>query len=202
MLLTPRAIELLADRIERAYLRRHSHLSWSGPDPRIWAVAARALLEEHRKDPSIPLDPELFVAAQPFNPPLADPWTVLAPTTAMTHYRRRIRRIVRGLHLELKAEIRQAEGRIRRGEPMETVLRSRSRSLSPLGRFIVAYRAGRIDLAERFRARAQEQHGSCPLYRLACQSLLPGEAYPVVELLPGLATTRRTTRLVRKFSIN
>ena len=42
-----------------------------------------------------------------------------------------------------------------------------------------------------FRARAHDQHVSCPLYRVACRGLIPARAYPVLDLLPGLILTRR-----------
>lgn len=191
MLITPRAIEKVADRIERAYARRNPQGIACPPDSRLWEVAARALVEAHRASDWLPLDPELFVASQPSDTPLADPWQHLSPSHAVRHYRRRILQIVRGLRLELRQEVYRAEARLQQGQPLKSVLGDRDRNLSPLGRFVVAYRAGRMDLAEKFREDATEQHASCPLYRLACRRLIPSHAYPVLELLPGLIPTRR-----------
>lgn len=191
VLITPRAIEKVADRIERAYARRHPQGIASPPDSRLWDVVARALVEAHRVSPWLPLDPELFVASQPTSSPLADPWESLAPVPATRRYRRRILQIVRSLRRELRGEIRSAEAQLRRGRSPESVLRRRTRTLSPLGCYLIAYRIGRPDLAARFQAGAQDQHAACPLYRLACRGLVSDAAYPVLELLPGLVPTRR-----------
>ncbi len=149
-------------------------------------------MEAHRANPWLPLDPELFVASQPAASPLADPWENLAPSQATRRYRRRILEIVRSLRRELRGEIRQAEAQLRRWPAAEAgVARRRNRGFSPLGRYLVAYRAGRPELAEPFREQVHEQHAACPLYRLACRRLIAAEAYPVLELLPGLVPTRR-----------
>lgn len=196
-----RAIEQVADRIERAYRRRHPFWRRVGTDAGAWTAAARALLALHRSDPAIPLDPELFVACQPAAGPLADPWHELTRPSALGRYRVRVRQIVRSLRRELDEEVRRAERRAHRGEDLEAILRSRSRQLSPLGRFVLAHRAGRPDLAEPFRAAAQEQHRSCPLYRDACRDLLPAGAYPGVDVPSGATPPDRPGR-VRRFSMN
>ncbi len=60
----PQAIDQLAKRVERAYYHHFatSLRGWSGSG--VWEVAAAGLLELHRESPGLPLDPELFVAAQ------------------------------------------------------------------------------------------------------------------------------------------
>jgi hypothetical protein len=89
--------------------------------------------------------------------------------------------IVRVLRRELAVEVRYAEARVAAGRSVSKVLSVRSRRISPMGCYIVAQRAGRAMLADRFRAAAVEQHAGCPLYRQASQKLLPPELYPVEE---------------------
>jgi hypothetical protein len=168
----------LADRIERAYLRRGPQGGRDGADPKVWSAAATTLLEAHRRDALVPLDPELFVAAQAAGRTLRDPRVELTGAAAARRYGRRVLAIVTALRRELRAEVRRAEGRIRRGASLAAVVASPSRGLSPLGRLIVAHRAGRPDLAEPLRGPAAAQHRACPLYRAACLRLLPPEAYP------------------------
>jgi hypothetical protein len=192
VILSPHAIEQLAGRIERAYWRRHRHDSpWDAPDARLWDLVARALVEAHQADPRLPLDPELFVVCQPASPVRDDPWQELAASGAIDRYRRRVRRIVRGLRRELESEVRRAEARIRRGVPLDSMVARPSGRLSALGGYIVALRAGRPELAESLMEAVHDQHAGCPLYRLAARRLLPADAYPVFELLPGLLPTRR-----------
>lgn len=191
MLITPHAIEQLAGRIELAYLRRRPQAIGNEPDPKLWDVAARALAEAHRRHPWLPIDPELFVASQPSFSPLGDPWQHLAPAHAVKRYRKRVVQMIRGLRRELAGELSWIERKIRSGATLEEALRWRTRKVSPLGRFVAALRAGRPDLAERFRPGAQDQHESCPLYRAACSTLIEPALYPVLEILPGLVLRRR-----------
>jgi hypothetical protein len=172
-------IDALAGRIERAYRLRRAGWQGTCSTPRVWAVAATTLLQAHQDDPSLPLDPELFVAAQPTDSPFADPWGELTRAESVRAYRKRVRQIVRGLHDELAGEILHAERQIESGQSVGKVLLSRSRRLSPLGRYIVAHRAGRAALAKRFLHGAAEQHRACPLYRQASSGLLPAGCYPV-----------------------
>jgi hypothetical protein len=146
---------------------------------RLWSTAASILYQVHLDDPAIPLDPELFVASQPGHPTFPDPWSELTQPAAAKRYRDNVRLIIRVLHRELAGEVRRAERKIRFGRPIEAVLLSKDKSLSPLGRFIVARRSGRDDLMERLRPLAIDQHHSCPLYRPACLRLLTTDAYPV-----------------------
>lgn len=196
------AIEQLAERIERAYLRRLPYWRQVCSNPQVWAAAAESLVRLHRKDPKIPLDPELYVASQTLGLPLADPWEDLAQARAALRYRRRVHQIIRMLRNELQAEVRLAESRMCQGETLEDVIFSRTRSISPLGRYIVAYQAGRLDLADRFRGLAEGQHRSCPLYRHACRRLLPRQAYPVLELISGLDFPSRSALGIPQFSLN
>jgi len=200
--LTLHAVEDLADRIERAYLRRQPYWRQGCSNPQVWASAAVTLIRLHRTDPTIPLDPELYVAAQPLSSPLADPWEDLAQASSAKRYRRRVRQIIRMLRMELQDEVRHAEDLVTQGESISVVLTAKSRSLSPLGRYIVAYRAGRLDLAGRCRSSAQAQHRSCPLYRHASRELLPRKAYPVLELASGLDFPSRAAEKIPLFSLN
>jgi hypothetical protein len=174
-------IVALAERIERAYRLRRP--GWHGgcSTPRVWSVAAAVLLQVHESDPSVPPDPELFVASQPLRSPYSDPWVDLTRPESARYYRRRVRAIVRALRNELAGEVRHAEERIGAGQAIGQVLGAKNRKLSALGKFIVAHRAGRRVLAERFANEALEQHQACPLYRQACRELLPQGAYPAAE---------------------
>ncbi|MCA1684390.1 MAG: hypothetical protein LC745_00085 [Planctomycetia bacterium] len=130
-------------------------------------------------DVSLPLDPELYVASQPCETPFPDPWFDLTARGAVGCYRARVNEIVKRLRGELSGEVRYAEGRVGRGEALARVLLTRSRRLSPLGCFIVAHRAARPALANRFLHGAGEQHRACPLYREASAALLTANLYPV-----------------------
>ena len=185
MLASQETIESLAERIERAYRLRHPHWNRGCSTSRVWAVAAAILLDVHGDDPTIPLDPELFVAAQRGVSDYPDPWTELAQPMAGRRYRDQVRQIVERLRVELGREVRRAERLVRRGEPLELVVLAKSRLLSTLGGYILARRAGRDDLAERLRRGAVDQHWSCPLYRQASLPLLPAEDYPVRGPLPA-----------------
>ena len=183
VLATQEILDKLADRIERAYgLRRPQ--CWLGCSTRrVWFAAALRLWEAHSKDPlHVPLDAELFVASQPVLAAFPDPWTELTQPEAACRYRCRVRRIVRQLVRELKAEIGRARRLIRRGRDMETVLCTSDERISALGRYIVAQRAGRGDLASRFANSTAAQYRACPLYRRATAALLPGSLDPIERL--------------------
>jgi hypothetical protein len=186
-------IDVVAERIEQAYGVRRP--GWRGgcSSNRVWQVAAKNLLDIHASDPSLPSDPELYVLAQPMDLSFPDPWTELTGPESMSHYRRCVRGIVRGLRRELTAEVRLAEERIAEGRPIGRVLGARSRGLSPLGRYIVARRAGRIVLARRFLSDVVAQHQSCPLYRPATAGLLAPGAYPVSANADPLLTVPSKT---------
>lgn len=202
MILTPRTIELIADRIERAYLRRRPRNLPVFGDVRVWAIAAQALLEAHRRASWLPLDPELFVAAQAVRRPMGDPWTDLAPAASLRRYRRQVLQIVQGLRKEIRTEIRRVESLVRRGEDPGRLFSEPRRWLSPLGAYVAAHRLRRPDLMEQLRPLARDQHDACPLYRLACRGFLPASAYPVLDLVPGVYFTPRIGPPSPSFSIN
>jgi hypothetical protein len=176
---TQREIDRLADRIESAYELRTRRWWWGCSTRRVWAEAALRLWQAHAADPArIPLDAELFVASQPISACFPDPWTELAQTEAVRHYRRLVRQIVRQLRSELKREVRWAEKLIRQGRPLEELLTAKDGRISPLGCYITALRAGRLDVAMIFASAACDQHRSCALYRQSSLSLLPVAYYP------------------------
>jgi hypothetical protein len=148
---------------------------------RVWTAAAQLLAQLHGEDPTIPMDPELFVASQSLKPGFGDAWGDLASAAAGEAYRKRVRGIVRQLERELGREVVRAERLITKGRPIEVVLGEEDARLSPLGRYLVASRAGRPDLAVRFEVGAVLQHRSCPLYRTASLPFLPAERYPTVD---------------------
>jgi hypothetical protein len=184
VLATQATLDGLAERIERAYRLRRSGWYRGCSTARVWSTAAAILVQLHQDDPTLPLDPELYVAVQPVSTPgtgFDDPWVGLTQEAASRRYRRRVREMIRDLRAELRAEVRFAERRISRGEAIAKVLLSPHQRLSPLGCYIVAIRAERRDLGERFQPDAMAQHRSCPLYRAASRQLLPPELYPVRE---------------------
>jgi hypothetical protein len=181
VLATQSAIDALADRIERAYRLRRPEWHGMCSTHRVWTAAAAVLLNVHAEHPSVPVDPELFVAAQPADATYPDPWRELTQAGAVRRYLRRVESIVRRLRAELAGEVRLAEERIGAGESIGKVLSAGNRRLSPLGRFIVARRAGRVALASRFVDDAVIQHWACPLYRQACADLLSAGSYPVPD---------------------
>jgi hypothetical protein len=190
---TQEVLDQLAARVERAYGLRRPRW-WRGcSTSRVWYAAALRLWEAHAADPQhVPLDAELYVASQPIAVPLSDPWTELAQPEAARRYRSAVRRIVRQLRAELRREINLAERLIRRGAGISALFRRKSNRLSPLGCFMVALRAGRPDVAQRFAAAAAAQHRSCPLYRTASLSLIPADFYPHDSL--AVATDGPPTR--------
>ncbi|QDV33279.1 hypothetical protein [Tautonia plasticadhaerens] len=178
MLTTPLSTRCLADRIRRAYLRRHPWWTGGGPDAPVWHRSALGLIQAHSADPRLPIDPELFVASQPIFDSLVDPWGDLVAPEAVARYRRRVSRIVRRLRDELRRELRLMRRRSLKGQAMEHQVALGGRGLSPLGRYVAAQRIGRGDLAETLRGEALRQHLGCPLYRLACRGLLSEGGYP------------------------
>lgn len=171
-------LEHLAGRIQQAYLRRGARWNDGCSTPRVWAAAAKALWACRLEDARTPIDPELYVASQEIDPDAPNPWIDLVSGQAVERYRRRIRSIVRQLRSELDREIRLAERLISRGRPTVDVLDERNPRLSPLSRYIVARRALRDDLAERWSSEALAQHRSCPLYRDASVDFLSLDEYP------------------------
>ncbi len=181
MISTQIAIDQLASRIERAYRRHHPRWRAIGLTPGVWESAASRLLEAGEAGPHIPIDPELFVAAQPRRGSRRDPWAELTQLGSIRHYKKALRRIVRQLRDELRAEVRRADRRLLQGIALEQVLTRESSRISPLARYILATRAGRADLSCQIRPAAEVQYRACPLYRLAWVAFLPGHDYPSVD---------------------
>ena len=171
----------LADRIERAYRRRYSQWQAIGLTPGVWMSAASRLLEASEEECGVPIDPELFVAVQIRGGTTPNPWVELTQERSLELYLRALRRIVVQLRKELRSEVRRAERRIHLGLTLEEVLTTEGDGISPLTRYILAHRAGRHDLSIRHRAAAENQHRSCPLYRLASRTFLPSQAYPSAD---------------------
>jgi len=189
VLATQKVISGLADRIERSYTLRRPW--WPGgacSTARVWSVAAEALWRAHHDDPSVPADPEFFVASQPMDQPYPDPWLELTAPAALAGYRRRVREVVKGLRRELGNEVAYAGRRVAAGAGLTRVLSSPGR-LSPLGRYIIARSNGRPALADRFSAAAAEQHRACPLYRQAAEAFLPAGDYPFTDGPPRAAAS-------------
>jgi hypothetical protein len=181
---THEVLDQLAYRIEQAYGLRRPRWLRGCSTSRVWYTASLRLWEAHASDPGrIPMDPELFVASQPISTPFSDPWTELAHHESARRYRSSIRQIIRQLKAELKREIVAAERSIRQGQEIASYLSHVTRGLSSLGAYIVARRAGRDDLAERFATGAVAQHRSCPLYRPASLAFIPAEFYPDENLV-------------------
>lgn len=170
-------IDRLAGRIRGACRRRGFRWHDGCSTARVWEAAALVLIQCHEDNPDVPIDPELFVASQT----LSDPWIDLASPLAGRRYLRQVTTIVRRLRSELDREIRRAEIMIQRGRSIDEVVKGRNTKLSALGRYIIASRGLRPDLADAWNREALEQHESCPLYRSACCEFLPVEAYPVAD---------------------
>ena len=77
MLVDHDLIEVLAMRIENAYRLRRRDWDAGCSTSRVWSAAALRLVNAQREAPWLPLDPELFVAAQPLNQPFVNPWCAL-----------------------------------------------------------------------------------------------------------------------------
>lgn len=201
LVLPPRAIPQLAERIEQAYIRRRPYLYREFAPSPVWSAAAAVLVALHRSDPSLPIDPELFVACQLEGPRKRqpDPWAELVHPAASARYRRQIRRIIQSLRKELRSELRLIDRRRRDGVRLEQILGNPNPRLSPLSRYIAAYRYLGSEAATALREPARIQHDACPLYRQACVNLLSARAYPVQEVVATFASAHTSTPL---FSLN
>jgi hypothetical protein len=186
LVIPPRTVVQLAERIERAYRRRHPGMRFDEGVGVIWDMAAELLLAAHRADRNVPLDPELYVAVQHMGGRLADPWHELTGEWAIARYKGQIARIVRRLRRELKGELAVLDRWMASGMSLDQALVRVSGLVSSLGRMVAAYRRGRHDLVSQFHAAARAQHQACPLYRLAVIGLLPEGDYPVFDLLPAV----------------
>ena len=202
MIHTSLEVGRLADRIEYAYLRRYPHLPRMGSDERLWESLASMLIRAHERSPWLPVDPELFIASQLKVGPLTDPWAHLESSKALRRYRRKVRRIILALRVELRQEIRLLQRTKVRVGSILGALEDRPSSVSALACYIFAIRARRAELAEVYRRGAQEQHSGCPLYQRASQTLIRAEDYPVLDLFPGVKSTPRIGPLHPTLSLN
>ena len=195
---TQETIEHLANRIERAYSLRRAGWDRGCSTGRVWAAAALCLWQAHVDDPALPLDGELFVACQPITGSFGDPWVELTQVEAGRRYRMQIRRIVHRLRRELTREVERAERLMSEGGRLIVASLSQDGRVSPLGCYIAAQRMGRCDVAEQFAVAAVDQHGACPLYRVASLSLLPPDRYPLAvptaapEMAPAVRTYKKS----------
>jgi hypothetical protein len=175
------AIDHLAGRIELAYRRRNPRWTCLSPSQEVWDQAATKLLDASLGGPDVPIDPELFVAVLAPGGISPNPWAELTQRTSRTRYLKAVRLIIGRLRRELRDELRLAERRISSSNGLEEFLDDARVLISPLTRYILAFRAGRFDLVLKHREPAQGQHRSCPLYRQASRRFLPDHAYPCSE---------------------
>lgn len=199
MLSLPETTDLLARRIERAYIRRNPTWIRDTACPRVWDVAALRLIEVSMHNPLITLDPELYVAVLSVGGGRRNPWIELTQNLSKSRYISALRKIVGFLRRELKLELRRAQISISDGLELEQVFQVSRGRISPLTCYILAYHAGRLDLMSELEGRSVRQHQSCPLYRLACSSLLPDDAYPRSQTV---ATPIRHNQESMQFSLN
>lgn len=174
-----RLVNQIAARIEGAYRRS---LQGSHPlcdlDDGVWVQTAQFLIVLNRENPELPLDPELYVLSQ-IQPEISyDLSQRLMGREAVARYRHWINRIVRNLRRELKGEIRCIRRWIKRGLALDEALNVPSHKVSPLGRYLTAYLAGRPEVAADYLLACAAQHDSCPLYRQAFLAFAPSQAYP------------------------
>ena len=96
-----------------------------------FVAATAVLMDAHRREPWVPVDPELFVMCQVLGSDASDPWSELTVASSRRRYVARVRRIIRGLRGELHKELRRIESALRRGEALEVILLGPSRRLAP-----------------------------------------------------------------------
>lgn len=179
MLASQKELDRLATRIQLAYRRRGARWDGVRSTSRVWMAAATTLWQVCLDDAEIPLDPELFVASQPMSSGVADPWLDLVGEDAKAAYARRVRQIIRMLRAELKRELQFADRLLKKGRPLGDLLLESNPRLSALGRYIMARRADRSDLAKKLESDALAQHRVCPLYRFASLAFVSADQYPV-----------------------
>lgn len=187
MITTQTKLEKLADRIERAYRLRFPNWPATGLTPGVWAAAAARLTEAAWGTRSLPIDPELFVAAQSYRSFRRDPWAELAQEGSGKAYRSAIRQVVGQLRDELKRELRWSNRFLRTGGSLEELLSTPQSRVSPLTAMSLFIRHDRFDLVRQVRPAAESQHRACPLYRYACKRTIPADLYPAT--LPDVAAT-------------
>lgn len=169
------AIDTIADvarRIERAYRHQVGTDRPFEEGARVWIQAAHALIYLHQLDPTMPVDPELFVVSQPAKRRSGNPARDLTGMNSLLHYQRRVHAIIRQLRREILAELRWIDRELARGLTLDAVLIPPTYRLSPLGRYLAAQRDNRPDLALAFRDAALQQGEACPLYTEAVRPVL------------------------------
>lgn len=201
LVLPPRAIHQLAERVEQAYLRRRPQLHREDTYSRVWSAAAEVLVALNRSDPSLPIDPELYVTSQlrERTSKRPDPWGELVHPEASIRYRRQVRRIILALRKELRSELRWIDRLRRQGIPLDRILSAPTSRTSPLSRFIAAVQYLGPDAAVDLHEAVRRQHDACPLYRQACANLLPDHTYPVHDVLVDFVCGGPS---IREFSLN
>ncbi len=165
-------------RIQRAYVRKRSWWPSVFSFGTVWDAAAESLITASRHNRRIPVDPELYVSAQPITEYVADPWSELVGESAELRYVKHVNRIIRRLRREVRQELQRIRSRAKDGRGIEWVLRHESCQVSSIACYIAAVRAGRFEIAEEFRASAEQQHRNCPLYQPATECLIDEEEYP------------------------
>lgn len=176
---TQTTIDSLADRIEQAYCRRHPSWLATGLTPGVWFAAAVRLNEVALRNEHFPVDPELYVAVQRSKSFRRDPWAELTQEGALKRYCNAIRKIVRQLKVELASELNRSHRSLENGRTLEEILAASKSRISPLTKLVLCHNLDRPDLAAVIRPAAEAQHLACPLYRLACKSLLSTPDYPI-----------------------
>lgn len=179
MLASQKELDRLATRIQLAHRRRGARWDDGRSTSRVWTAAAMTLWQAHLDNAEVPLDPELFVASQPMSHGGSDPWLDLVGDGAKAAYARRVRQIIHMLRAELKRELQFADRQLKKGRSLGEMLVEPNPRLSALGRYILARRADRGDLAKKLEGAALAQHRVCPLYRFASLAFLSADEYPV-----------------------
>lgn len=175
----------IAIRLESAYVRnRNAGLERHEINPTYWIRCAVSLLATNRQDSIYPLDPELFIAAQSDKKTKTN--EVEFPQEvdeAIDRYKLSILRTIRKLRQELTEELNWLSSASRRGLPVERLIRTASRRITPLSLYIHAQRMNREDLANELISQVLNQHEHCPLYRAASSQWLEGCRYPAFASL-------------------
>lgn len=172
------SLDRVAERIERAYRRRHPNWLATGLTPGVWIAAAVRLTDHSRYGHSLPGDPELFVAVQNYKSFRRDPWRELTQEGALKTYRSAIRKIVQQLKAELARELRWSKRFLAAGGSLEEILAISKSRVSPITKLVLCHHQQRQDLADEIRSAVDAQHHACPLYRFACRDLMPSGCYP------------------------
>lgn len=173
----------IAIRLESAYMRFRPTLGERNEmSSDFWIQCAVALMAVNRTDSIIPLDPELFIAAQTERNG-SSPFMEADVNKAIDRYKGAILRTIRKLRQELTEELKRLSTASLRGLTVERLVRSSSRRFTPLSLYIHAHRMNREDLANELVSQVLEQHEHCPLYRFASSQWLDEGRYPAFASL-------------------